>query len=413
MDYVLYLPCIWTACAFGFSLSVIGPVFMVIPLMCLLYSILRKTIPPRLLSVHVVLCVLAGVLSFRRVFPTSWQTVFLDDAIPRQLVPIASFFAVAWASKAYFRRRLRSGSVFAGERLFLFLSLIVAPFYMLQAGVRYEGDDTASTVIAAYGSMINNIVIGLFFVTGRLFYGCGWSRVAAAVFILLVAATTHFVQFKMIAGAASLMLLGVPPRRVVLCVVGLLTVLYAVEAYDIPRAIAENPDKGIRVAFIIDAFRSLFDTRFIGIGYGTESVRWIYRFEGMPDFVFMPDPQLVSHERLLELLSRGVHNSFAQAMLRTGLPGLLVLGGAYLAALPPLDLSKSALSHASILFIVIFIAAFVNPALESPVQLVGIGFVYGYLLALRQYAKNFGSIMRSLPRFSGSARPPVLARNHS
>jgi hypothetical protein len=340
------------------------------------------------LSIYVLLCVSAGILSHFRLFPTSWQIVFLDEAVLRQLVPAISFFAVAWASKAYFRRRIRCGEAFAGERLILSLSLVVVPIIMILDDIHYEGDDTISTAIASYGAMINNIVIALFFLTGRLFYARGPSRIWTVGYFLAVAATTHFVQFRLTAACAFLMLLGVRPRLVIIALAVLLMSTYAVSMYDIPGAFAENPDKGIRVAFIADSFESLYDTNFLGIGYGTESVRWVYRFPGVADFTFMPNPKTVSEDRLLELLSRGVHNSFVQAMLRTGLPGGLLLVCGFFASFPPANIPRAAQAHASIMFIVIFIACFVNPALESPVQLVGIGFVYGYLLALRAYARG-------------------------
>jgi hypothetical protein len=56
-------------------------------------------------------------------------------------------------------------------------------------------------------------------------------------------------------------------------------------------------------------------------------------------------------------------------------------------AFPPRGLPKPVQCHASMAFIVIFVACFVNPALESPRQLIGVGFAYGYLLALRSCAK--------------------------
>jgi len=413
LDYALFLPCVWIACSFGFSLGVIGPAFVIIPVLCVFYSILRLTVPPRILGVYAGLCLVAGVLSHYRVFPASWQEVFLDEAIGRQLVPVFSVFAVAWASKAYFRRRLRSEDIFAGERVILFLSFVVAPLFMLLQNVHYQEDNTITTVFAAYGAMINNIVIGLFFITGRLFYARDWSRLAAAAAVLLVATTTHFVQFWLMAMAAFAILLRAPPRVTAVAVAAFLTITYAYEMTRIPQEMAENPNKGIRVVFIVDAFTSLLDTRGLGIGYGTESVRWTYQIAGLPKFTFMPDRQTISRERLLEILSRGVHNSFAQAMLRTGALGIMLLSSAFFAAFPPRNLTTPARSHASILFLIIFIACFVNPALESPVQLVGIGFVYGYLLALRAHTvalhRERFSISR-LMRFPPPGHRPVMTR---
>jgi hypothetical protein len=394
LDYGLYLPAVWAAGSFGFAVNIFGPLFIIIPLACLPYAVLRQVVPPRILTAYVALCLLAGVLSHYRMFPPSWQTVFLDEAILRQLVPIVSFLALAWASKAYFRRRLRAQDVFAGEGIFLLLCFIVAPTVMLLADVRYEGDDSTTTVLAAFGTMINNIIIGLFFVMGRVFCTRGISRVVAIAVILLIGSTTHFVQFRLIAAATFLILLGLPARLVAIGVVAAFMFTYAITMADIPKAMAENPDKGIRVAFIADSFTSLNDTHMLGIGYGTESVRWTYRFQGLPDFTFMPDPRTITRDRLLMVLSRGVHNSFAQGLLRIGLPGALLLVAAFCAAFPAGNLSKPARSHASIMFVIIFTACFVDPGLESPVQLVGIGFVYGYLLALRAFAAGSPHVPR-------------------
>ncbi|HKR84167.1 MAG TPA: hypothetical protein VJS37_08330 [Terriglobales bacterium] len=335
-------------------------------------------------------------------FPTSWQVVFLNEAIARQLIPVISFFAVAWASKAYFRQRLLSGDVFAGEAVLLISSFVFAPLIMLQQGVQYQDDDTASSVLAAYGSFCNNIIIGLFFLTGRLFCARGWSKIAAGAAILLVAVTTHFAQFRLMAAVALAILLGAPPRLAAVTAIVGLSLGYAVQMNDIPERIAANPNQGIRLAFVSDVFSSLSDTHGMGIGYGTESVRWTYRLPGLPEFTFMPDLASISRERLLEVLSRGVHNSFAQATLRTGILGACLLLVAFFAAFPPRNLTRSVKSHASIVFVVIFVACFVNPGLESPVQLVGIGFIYGYLLALRGTTRPWrraGSWMYRMPWF--------------
>jgi hypothetical protein len=50
---------------------------------------------------------------------------------------------------------------------------------------------------------------------------------------------------------------------------------------------------------------------------------------------------------------------------------------------PGRNLPRGLRNHAAINFAIMFISCFVNPALESPVQGIGVGVVYGYLLALR------------------------------
>lgn len=405
LDHALFLPCICVSAALGFSLRIIGPFYLLIPFLCIVYSTWRRTTPPRILSAYVAVCFLSAILSHYRVFPSSWQLFFLDEAIGRQIVPVISFFAVAWASKAYFWRRLPSGDIFAHEPLILFLCLVCGPLIMLQQGVRYENDDAASSVLAAYGAFINNVTISMFFILGRLFFTPGWSKAIAGAAIALIAATTHFAQFRLVALTVLATLLGIPARFAAVVVAAGLTMSYAVQMHRIPELFSTNPNAGIRLLFIEDAFSSLRDTYGLGIGFGTESVRWAYQVPGAPEFQFMPDVREITQDRLLELLSRGVHNSFAQAALRTGVLGSLLLVCAYLAALPPRRLPQPVRAHASILFVIIFVASFVNPALESPVQLVGIGFLYGYLLALRARAKAWYHV----PRPSSAYTPPQLS----
>jgi hypothetical protein len=107
---------------------------------------------------------------------------------------------------------------------------------------------------------------------------------------------------------------------------------------------------------------------------------------------------------MLEALSTGVENSFAAALLRTGLLGCLLLTASIFAAFPPATLPRDVRNHAGVLFSMLFITCFVNPALESPLQSVGVGFVYGYLLALRARARV------CTPRinwFGNAVRPPA------
>jgi hypothetical protein len=406
LDTFVFLPCIWIAAALGFAIGDYPMLFAIVSPLCLVYALNWRIMPPRLLATYIVLCMLAGLLSWYHAFPKSWQIVFLAESIPRQLAPIISFFCVAWAAKVYFLRRIPAQDMLSVGGAVIVLGYVVAPIIMFLSGVQYEGDDTTSTIIAAYGSFINNITLGLFFIFAHLFCSRRAPRYVALALILLIAATTHFVQFKLVALAALTMLFGFQPRVTALAVVVVVIASYAIQAYDIPAAIAENPDKGIRVAFIADSFQSLYDTSGLGIGYGTESVRWVYRFPGLPDFTFMPDPGSISRERLMEVLSRGVHNSFVQAMLKLGVPGFLLLTGAIFCAFPTGGLPRPAEAHASMVFIVMFVACFVNPALESPRQLIGIGFSYGYLLALRSCAKR-------CPGISPIVLPPSTADGRS
>ena len=112
LDYVLFLPAMGLVCGLAISLRLIGPLFVVIPIgSCLLYALLRRTVPPGLLSAYIAFCIFVAVLSGFHLFPTSWQIHFANEAVVRQLIPMLGFFAVAWASKAYFWRRDRKSVV--------------------------------------------------------------------------------------------------------------------------------------------------------------------------------------------------------------------------------------------------------------------------------------------------------------
>ncbi|HET9717855.1 MAG TPA: hypothetical protein VFP60_16890 [Pseudolabrys sp.] len=391
LDYSLFLPSILLACSLGISLRLLGPLYLVIPVgFCLAYAILRRTVPPRLLSAYLAFAIFIAVLSKFRLMPTSWQTHFMEEAIVRQLIPMIGFFAAAWASKAYFRRRLACGDTFFGAPIILFLSLVVAPAVMFHQGLRYQGEDSEHAVLALYGSFINNIVIALFFITGAIFLTTDWRRYLGLATVLAIAVTTHFSQFKVLTVALLATLFGVPGRPVVIGLTAAFIGIYAVGINHIPEAMHASPNSGIRLAFVADALSSAVDTNGIGIGYGKESVKWRYHFPNMPEFTFLPDPRSITHDRMLQVLSTGVHNSFVQALLRTGVLGFLLLGAAIFAAFPPGNLPKGVRNHAAIVFGILFLNCFVNPALETPIVSLGVGYVYGYLLALRASARPQG-----------------------
>ncbi len=315
---------------------------------------------------------------------SSWQVYFYQDAIVRQMVPTLGFFAVAWASKAYFGRRLADGNAFAGTPLIVLLSCVAAPGVMLQQGLRYEGEGPVASIFGLYGAFINNMLIGFVFIGASIYYTRDLRRYLALGFTLLIGVTSHFLQVKLLAGAVVATRFGIRGRKMAIGIAILLITSYAVGLSFIPLIVQRDPNDGLRLAFLADVLRSTADTKGVGVGFGKELVRWRYHFPNRPVFTFLPDPRTMSHARMLEALSTGVHNSFAETLLRAGLPGLILLVASFVAVFPAGDLPRHVQDHAAVAFTMMFIACFVNPALESPIQAVGIGFIYGYLLALRR-----------------------------
>jgi hypothetical protein len=178
-------------------------------------------------------------------------------------------------------------------------------------------------------------------------------------------------------------LVGAPGRLIALGLISTLSLLYLVGFFFIPELMIITPNSGIRLVFIVDAFKSILDTYGAGIGFGMESVRWRYNFPNLPEFTFLPEPASMTLDQMLETLSTGVHNSLFQALLRTGVIGFSLLILALFTVFPRRNLPRGLRNHAAVNFAILFISCFVNPALESPVQGIGVGIVYGYLLALR------------------------------
>jgi hypothetical protein len=168
----------------------------------------------------------------------------------------------------------------------------------------------------------------------------------------------------------------------------------------VPELMRSAPNSGIRLAFMSDALTSVVDTNGLGVGYGVESVRWRYAFPGMPVFTFLPDANTMSHERLLSALSTGVENSFMQAMLRTGVLGFVLFTSAFIVLIPSAQLPRPVRNHATVVLIMLVLGCFVNSSLESPLSVVGMGFCYGYLIALK------GMV---LVRAGSAARKPLFA----
>ena len=398
VDCVLFLPCIWLACSLGISLRLIGPLFVVIPVgLCLAYAVLRRTVPPRLLGTYVAFSIFMAILSKFQLLPTSWQTHFTEEAIVRQLVPMLGFFAVAWASKAYFRCRLVCGDVFFGAPFVLFLSLVVAPAVMFQQGLGYQGEEPAQAVVGLYGAFINNIVVAMFFITGAIFLTTDWRRYAGLAAVLVIAVVTNFVQFKVLIAVIIATLFGASGRLLVIGLVVAFTGIYAIGINYVPEIMIASPNSGIRLAFVADALSSAVETHGIGIGYGKSRSDGGISFPTCRISRFFPTRDQsrppACWNCFRPVFTIPLFRLFCEPACWASFCSLLLFSRLF-----PSRFAKgrpkprgNRIQHALHQLLREF-------GLETPIVVVGAGFVYGYLLALRASTHPQG-----VPRKSRSA----------
>jgi len=408
-DCVLFWPGLWLACALGAGIRLIGILYVVLPVgLCLLYALIERVVPPRLLTVYLAFCAFAAALSKYGLFPSSWQSHFMEEAILKQFLPTLGFFAVGWAAKAYFRKRFRYGNVFVGGQLAAGLGILLEVPIAFYLGLGYQGDYSLYQMFAALGSFLNNTLISVFFITGYIYFTKDWRRYFGLCTVFMIAAITHFAQFRLWTLLLLATFVGVPARKALTALIAVLIVAFGVAINFGPQLMTLMPNEGLRAIMMHDGLLTMVDTDGIGIGYGKEAVRNRYKVPGEPDFRFLPDWDTMSPDRKLQALSNTIENSFFMTLLHTGIIGLCLLLSALFAAFPPRGLPRNAQKHAVVVFGMMIIASSVNAGLDTPLENIGLGFLYGYLLALRAWWHQVGG-QESFP--PAVETPDLSARN--
>jgi len=157
-------------------------------------------------------------------------------------------------------------------------------------------------MLAHTGALINNVVIGMFFVLSGIFL-----RPTAPLRGHCVDRRDRdrepFRPVQDLSGGCRRH--GIRRARAPGCdrMVAMLIGVYAIGMGYVPQAMRQ-PGFWLRLAFVSDAVSSWSYVR--ALASATEGVvRWRYVFPGMPVFTFLPDPSTMTPDRMLEALRLG------------------------------------------------------------------------------------------------------------
>jgi len=382
LDKLFFLPTIGLMAGMGDLLSNVSVGYLLLPLSWLTYCVSVRTPPPKWLLTYAAFTLAIGAVSVLHLMPRSWQEHFVLEVIPRQLVPVFSFCLCYWAATSYFSNRFYEGRALRDAMLIIVCGLLVRPLTSLASG------DDWYTIYNSYGSFINSTTILLIFLTHFLFFSRmkKIQRFITLTSLVTLGLFTHYIQFRVFCAITVAIILGAPARLTVAAVVCIFVLGYVFAQSYIPEIYQLDENAAIRLLLSRGAAQSFVDTMGIGIGYGTESVQWEYQFAGTSAINnFLPAVETMSNLEFERALSRGVHNSFMQEALRSGVIGFTLLILVFFQPIWHRFSSNRLQRSVAVIFCFSFISCFVNPALESPLQLGGIGMALGYICAAKRW----------------------------
>ena len=160
-------------------------------------------------------------------------------------------------------------------------------------------------------------------------------------------------------------------RTAAVCVMGAMAVAVAIAPHFWQPIWEHDRNDGIRAVFWRDAMDAVVSSHFLGIGFGTQSVHYV--FADFAAFALKGDRALV---RLI-----GLHNSFYQSLFRCGIFGFGALTWWFIWLIRRIKNNKY-LTVQVWLVLSLFTSLNVNPSLESVNFIVGDALALGLFLSL-------------------------------
>ena len=344
------------------------------------------TAKPRLvpsLFLYTLVGLLYVLLSYLDVLPDAWTTIYDGALIPRQAFYVVLLYPLVTSAASLWSYADGKGLV---SRYFLTLLIatgLLAPLVEVFLGTRSGlASVFAGVASGGYGNarLLFFAALAYFLLVGirdvELARAC--TLFAVALSLLGFARVVDAPQIQNVVGLAVLLLLAFirPSRRAIVGMVVAGVVLYASLIPFAEVIYRADPNSGYRLLLTEDAVRAVVGSAGIGVGFGKEVVAGEYGEVGVTR-----DELLVTRATLA---TQGVHNSFAQELMRLGL-----LGGGCLAWLffvtcsPPGVGSVRQRRYLAAVYLALLLSLTLHVSLESPTYLVGVAFCVGYILAAK------------------------------
>ena len=317
----------------------------------------RKLIPKSLMYFTVIAnCYF--VLSFFKVFPQIWTTEFEVKAIPQQAFFVYSMLPIFYLFFTFIVYHLHSKQRL--NQLFKLLVIVVIYSKIVQSFLD-DFDFQVFFSVAGLGNISAFIILGMglaiastenlkhkYFLMLLFIFGSVYSPYSQnLVFLVLFLGVFILTKYSF---------------PILLSFVFSTVVFYAIFIQNPMAVHFIDQNLTVRLVLIKDAIDGLIDSNFIGVGFGTESIKNYYPLFKNPIF---------HNQDNAGFIHLAVHNSFATISYRLGIIGFisfLVFLYEMLLAIKNTQKNKPV---ASVFFLCFYVVAFQNPALESFTYLVG------------------------------------------
>lgn len=326
------------------------------------------------------------ILSYLDVLPDAWTRYYNSTVIPRQSYYVLSIYPLIMASCSFWKKTIKSGQLAKYCWISLFFLLTISPIMHIyyNTGV-FFGKHKGSILFTG----LMNPCIFLFF---SISYLTMVHYRKKAKFILPLIVTIGLIdagnfQTKIILVLLPILTFFSIKKIGLKFVFPLALILSLFATMSISKLVELDPNVTHRTLMWLDAAEGLIDTRGIGIGFGKEVVTGFYyelNLDRRPKY--SPD----------DIMYEGIHNSFFSIFFRQG-----VLGGAafiiffVVYCFPRIPLRSLYFRHASFVFIVALLSAFVNVGIESPMAILGIVQCLGYIIAHNHIYSKAGIASRA------------------
>ena len=316
------------------------------------------------------LSILYAFFSSLNLFPIAWTRYFDAGAIPQQvlyaLVLPTSFLIMAF----YFKGQL----VYCGARLRLANGMLALWLFIKILEVMVTGKLGINQMISVNGlGNYSALVIAAtcLYLTLIKSQGVRYSVIAIFVFLSFL---SPFSQNKVYAIVFAV--LWVFPRYAIHILIAFIvsSVLFYVVTISSPYSVRFiDTNLTVRLVLIRDALEGILQSYFIGVGFGTESIKNEYDLFDDPTFADEDDRGFIH---------LAVHNSFATVPFRVGAFGAGALLLFLVQTFSKIKIgSVNDVSMKCSLFAAFFIVTFQNPALESYIYLYAVCIYLSFIWA--------------------------------